>query len=201
MKTDSPCKILEGALREFPDSTLPNGVTSIELTSLDPVTGLATRCSFDHTLEREWQRCIRNGSVLSLILMDVDCFTAFTGRYGHSAGSECLSRLGSSIQEGIHRSADFVARYGDARFICLLPRTDLDGVRLVADRIRAKVADLAIPHEKSRVSSTVTMSFGTATCVPRGQARHDELVAVAAEMLDLAKMLGSNRVESRAFSV
>jgi PAS domain S-box-containing protein len=63
------------------------------LAAIDGLTGLANRRHFDERLENEWARARREGTTLSLLMIDVDHFKKFNDRYGHPAGDACLGRL------------------------------------------------------------------------------------------------------------
>jgi diguanylate cyclase (GGDEF)-like protein len=63
----------------------------------DPLTGLANRRAFEEQLEREWKRTLREGSRMSLLLLDIDHFKEFNDRYGHQAGDSCLRVVAATI--------------------------------------------------------------------------------------------------------
>ena len=164
------------------------------LATLDPITGIPNRRSFETSLEMEWRRAFRDLKPLSLILIDIDFFKAFNDTYGHQAGDDCLRRIAACLKATVNRSSDVVARYGGEEMAVLLPNTDADGAATVAERLRLAVAGLAIEHRTSSVSSTVTVSLGVATEIPaRDRAPHD-VVAEADAALYEAKREGRDRV-------
>ncbi len=139
----------------------------------DGLTGLANRRWFDERLEQVWRYAARHRSAVALVLLDIDCFKSFNDFYGHLAGDECLRRVGQALGGAVHRPADLAARFGGEEFVLILPDTDIDGAFHVAERVRHAVRDLAIPHERSEVSSVVTVSLGLAALVPPpGDAQH-----------------------------
>lgn len=160
----------------------------------DGLTGLPNRRDFDETLEREWKRGQRLESPLSLILMDVDHFKEFNDHYGHLKGDDCLRQVAAALAEQ-GRATDFVGRYGGEEFVGLLPHTDADGAKEVAEKFRRCVAGLAIPHQASPILNRVTISLGLATVVPTDDQPSSLLVQMADENLYRAKSLGRNRVE------
>ena len=78
---------------------------------IDGLTGIANRRRFDEALEREWRRCHRGGSPLSLILVDVDFFKNYNDHYGHLAGDECLKKVAVAMADQSRRGSDLVARF------------------------------------------------------------------------------------------
>jgi diguanylate cyclase (GGDEF)-like protein len=161
---------------------------------IDGVTGIANRRRFDEFLTLEWRRNLRNHTPLSIVVMDLDHFMAYSGHYGATAGDECLKRIALAFQDATQRPGDLVASYGKDGFACILPETDTLGAVSVAERMRAELATLAIPHAKSTTASILTMSVGTATRVPTGDVEPEDLIALAERSLGEAKRAGRNRV-------
>jgi len=165
----------------------------------DGLTGLANRLRFDQILELEWTRLKRSDDPLSVILLDVDHFKLFNDTYGHVAGDACLKQIAQVLKEACRSSTDFVARYGGEEFIVLLPETSVDGALAVAEKIRACIAHLAIPHETSQTAQHITASLGAATVRCTDTSTSADAVAFADEQLYRAKALGRNRVAHLAW--
>lgn len=159
----------------------------------DSLTGLYNRRFFDQVLHCELSSAIRSGREVSILVCDIDKFKAYNDRHGHQQGGKCLQRIGVCLERNLGRNIDWVARYGEAEFVVVLPDTDLAGARHVGERLRKAVMDLSIIHEDSEVSSVVTLSIGAAssaeTADPKG------LFECADKKLYRAKKNGSNRVE------
>jgi len=165
------------------------------LSATDGLTGLANRRSFDDSLDREWTRGMRSGLPLSLAMIDVDFFKSFNDCYGHPVGDDCLRQVAQALIAAVPRhGGDLVARYGGEEFVVLLVDTDRKGAGAVSERLRSNVLDLAIPHEKSSVAGTVTVSVGAASVVPDGAQVPTSLVTAADGLLYRAKESGRNRV-------
>jgi diguanylate cyclase (GGDEF)-like protein/PAS domain S-box-containing protein len=162
----------------------------------DVLTGLPNRRAFDEALEREWLRCARDGSPISLLLLDVDRFKAFNDRYGHPEGDGCLRAVAGSVAGTIRRPGDLAARYGGEEFVIVLPGTDEAGAARVAERVRAAVEALALPHlGNATCGSVVTASLGCSTMRPaQADGGAASLVTAADARLYEAKRLGRNRV-------
>lgn len=160
----------------------------------DGLTGIANRRYLDLYLEREWQRAIRERFSFAVIMIDIDHFKLFNDNYGHLAGDECLKKVAAALPAIARRPADFVARYGGEEFAVILPETDASGAMMVAEKIRAAVEALQIPHARSPIHSYVTVSAGVAACIPAGQTAAQSLLDLADQALYGAKQAGRNRV-------
>jgi len=127
---------------------------------------------------------------------DIDNFKVYNDTYGHGGGDECLRKVAKVIDETLKRPSDFCARYGGEEFIIVLPYTEREGALFIAEEIRANVANLRIPHEKSLPSGLVTISLGVATSDINVSISHEELTNHADAALYVAKNKGRNRVEA-----
>jgi len=136
------------------------------LAANDALTGLANRRAFDERFKSEWQRAEREQTDLAVLLLDVDYFKPYNDFYGHQQGDACLKQVAQALSESVRRGGDFVARYGGEEFVILLPKTDVPSALSYAEKIRAQVAALKIPHEHSKVVPYVTVSIGVASIIP-----------------------------------
>ena len=166
------------------------------LAASDGLTGLANRRSFDETLALEWSRGIRTKRPLYLLFADVDHFKLFNDLHGHQTGDECLRTVASLVKANALRPADLAARYGGEEFAIIMPETNLEGVRKVADRLRLALAKLKLVHGASEVESCVTISIGVATQIPLKEVGPEWLLKRADQALYAAKNSGRNRVVS-----
>jgi diguanylate cyclase (GGDEF)-like protein len=179
------------------------------MTKSDPLTGIANRRFLDEQLQLEWRRSMRNQSLLSVLMIDIDFFKAFNDHYGHIEGDACLRKVAETIQSTVNRAGELAARYGGEEFAALLPHTSPECASEVAEKICATIRELAIPHVKSPVSDRVTVSIGVAggtPCFPpephQPIREHavgdpnsiDELFRWADDALYKAKQSGRNRV-------
>lgn len=164
------------------------------LTLLDGLTGIANRRRFDEQLHQEWLRCGRRSKPLSVILGDVDFFKCYNDGYGHIQGDECLRQVAKAIAKSLHRPGDLAARYGGEEFVCILPETDLEGARAVAETIQEAVSALGLPHEFSEVADHVTISLGIATAWPGETSSAEDLTRHADQNMYEAKRQGRNRI-------
>lgn len=170
-------------------------LTKLALT--DELTNIGNRRAFDEELDREWKRTLRQGSQISLVLLDIDHFKNFNDLYGHQAGDDCLRALAMAVKNAT-RSSDFVARYGGEEIAVVLPATESIAASEIAERIRAQIEGLRITHEgNSEGGNLVTASVGVATALARcgGTMRMPESLLLAADnALYRAKHEGRNRI-------
>jgi diguanylate cyclase (GGDEF)-like protein/PAS domain S-box-containing protein len=125
----------------------------------DPLTGLNNRRYFFEAARRELERARRYQSSLSLIMLDIDHFKRVNDTYGHLAGDRVLVAVAARCKEKL-REVDISARYGGEEFVFLLPETDVEGARQVADRLRAVVNDTPIDAGDKKV--VISISLGVA---------------------------------------
>jgi diguanylate cyclase (GGDEF)-like protein len=162
--------------------------TLARLVLTDGLCGILNRRGFDQAIEREWRRAVRAGTVLSLLLADIDHFKAYNDTFGHPAGDACLRQVAALIGGELKRPGDAVARYGGEEFACILPMTEPAGAHFIADRLRTAVAAMPIG------ASHITVSIGLASLVPDQSSAIADLVALADKALYTAKRDGRNRV-------
>ncbi|WP_051188786.1 diguanylate cyclase domain-containing protein [[Leptolyngbya] sp. PCC 7376] len=160
---------------------------------LDGLTQIANRRKFDEVLEREWLRCQRDQTPLSLLIFDIDHFKIYNDTYGHVQGDECLIRIAQVLKKQIGRTTDLAARYGGEEFIILLSNTDLDGACYISKRTLKAIRELKIPHQNSPVIPFVTSSCGVATCIPNKHLDMAYLIDRADKALYQAKSQGRNQ--------
>jgi diguanylate cyclase (GGDEF)-like protein len=171
------------------------------LSASDELTGIANHRAFVRSLELEWQRGVRSGNSISLIIGNVDFFKEYNDTYGRQSGEACLRAVAAALAATSRRPTDLVARFGGEEFAMLLPETPLFGAIAVAERRVAAIRTLAIPHASSDVAPHVTMSFGVAACVASDALTPDRLVEAAHAALYEAKSNGRDRVASHPLAI
>lgn len=128
----------------------------------DPLTGLGNRRHFANVSEQILAEARQQHSEFAILLLDVDFFKRFNDHYGHLQGDNGLIAVADCLREAVRQPADVVARYGGEEFVILLPGADELAGGNVARRIANALAERAIPHAVSDVSSCVTVSQGIA---------------------------------------
>lgn len=154
----------------------------------DAVTGLYNRRYFEMRLRDEVAGALRYGHVFSVALFDIDDFKEYNDRFGHRAGDQLLSRLGTIMRNEV-RNPDVVVRFGGDEFAFILPHTPVEGALRVFERIGRRLA--------SELGSTATLSGGVAQFPIHGQSAM-ELLEAADKALYKAKAAGKATVEVAA---
>ena len=166
-----------------------------ESATTDNLTGLLRRETVLAHLERELQRAVRYDRPLTVGMADLDHFKEINDRHGHLVGDSMLKRVAQAITSGL-RSADLVGRYGGEEFLFVLPESDGEGARVVAEKIRRAVADITLRTD-ARTELTVTISIGMASLAELPADRDapaQDLVALADRRLLGAKAAGRNQI-------
>lgn len=163
----------------------------------DSLTGLHNRRSFNRQLERVWRQAQRESRPLALLLCDVDHFKAYNDLYGHQRGDVALQRVAGVLEDAARRPLDMAVRLGGEEFAVLLYGTPEEEARQHAERIRAAVQALAVPHEGSSTGAVLTLSIGLACLAPEADSPIAHLYALyehADRALYQAKAFGRNQV-------
>lgn len=160
----------------------------------DPLTGLYNRRYLDEFFAREMAVAQREGTPISLAMIDLDHFKQLNDQYGHLEGDDVLKGVARHLLESL-RSSDAVFRIGGEEFLLILPRAD---AREAQARLETICRDLAVHPLPTRGGARyVTLSAGLALWPEQGQAL-DELLQAADTALYQAKHAGRNRVCSLA---
>ncbi len=157
---------------------------------VDGLTGLANRRVCTAALEKELARAKRFDEPLALVLADLDDFKRVNDRFGHPTGDEVLKAFAKTLRESV-REIDLAGRWGGEEFALLLPGTDLEGGRELAERVRRALEDLELTTPDGQ-AVRVTASFGVAAFPQAGP--QDALVAASDGALYQAKRSGKNQV-------
>jgi diguanylate cyclase (GGDEF)-like protein len=158
----------------------------------DGLTGLGTHIYFKEQLWQRFHEARRHSAPLSVMLIDVDHFKRINDTHGHPVGDEVLRLVSRTVKDAA-RGGDVVARYGGEELVVAMPRTDLAGATILAERLREAVEALEPLDGRGRPIPTVTVSVGVAELTPKDAAPED-LIARTDEALYAAKHDGRNRV-------
>jgi len=160
---------------------------------IDPLTMIANRRGFEHRLDVEWARAMREKTPISLLMMDLDTFKNYNDTHGHQQGDEALKSFARTASGALMRSIDFAARWGGEEFVILLPGSDACGAAGVAERIR-KETEASIIFTDVGEETKITVSIGVNSTVPCADSCVEEFIKKADQALYKAKQQGRNRV-------
>jgi diguanylate cyclase (GGDEF)-like protein len=171
-----------------------NQLRTIEhLSMMDQLTGIPNRRNFDNRLLVEWGRAKREGVHISLLMVDVDHFKNYNDSFGHQQGDQALCAVARVLAQTLHRTSDFISRWGGEEFAALLPNTDSNGSLTIAERIRESVAAAEISCDNGYMTN-LTVSIGVYTQTPKMPCSIDEFISRADKALYKAKNTGRNKV-------
>ena len=165
----------------------------------DALTALANRRGFDESLHDIWQQSIRSKQSIGLLIIDVDNFKNYNDYYGHPQGDIALKKMGELLLKVASRSTDLCARIGGEEFAVLMPATELEGSKQVAEAIQAELAKARIPHRNSD-RGFLTVSMGLNVITPGRSSSIDLFMMETDQALYTAKESGRNAI-SQAISV
>jgi diguanylate cyclase (GGDEF)-like protein len=165
-----------------------------EMSYHDPLTGLPNRRYFDRVYEEEWDKAIKNNTMISILYLDIDHFKAYNDAYGHEQGDITLQRVASCLKTTLSSFNGIAARIGGEEFIALLTNHNQSQTNYIAEQCRCAVQNLEISHRDSISSPFVTISIGAATILPTSTDNKRKLIRIADEALYHAKEEGRNKV-------
>ncbi|AUD79472.1 GGDEF domain-containing protein [Kangiella profundi] len=162
-----------------------------QLAATDSLTGIANRREFMNRAEEEISRANRNGTDLSMMVIDFDQFKNVNDEYGHQAGDKVLKEF-VRLSKEIMRPSDLLGRIGGEEFALLLPETELSSSIKVAERLREYIEDSPVTYNNQTIN--LTISIGLAQYQPKVDTVKKWLHR-ADQLLYQAKDKGRNRVE------
>jgi len=165
------------------------------LAGIDGLTGIANRRAYEERIESTYRTALRAGRPFAVIMFDVDWFKPYNDAFGHLAGDDALRAVAGAARASLGRSSDALARYGGEEFAVVLGETTEAGACVVAERIRAAVADLRLPHAPITGAAFLSVSVGCAAYDPASSESPTEVRRRADRALYAAKDAGRNRVE------
>ena len=169
-----------------------------ELTSTDELTGLLNMRAAYRKGEKEIVQGLRLKRPVSLLWVDLDCFSDLNRNCSFTFGNFVLQEVGLLLRQCL-RSIDFVARIGGDEFLVFLSETDLANAEAVAERIRNLIQFKQFKND--RFMAKLTTSIGVAGIDPEHKnQKMDDLLRMAAEALKSAKANGDNQIEIYSFT-
>lgn len=161
------------------------------LATEDPLTRLLNRRGLEDALQVSLAHASREALPTAAIMIDIDHFKKVNDSFGHDTGDNVIRMVGALVDR-MSRGSDVVARTGGEEFVVVLPNTDLDSARILAERIRLAISEHPLLVDQQKIP--ITASLGVA-CT-KGNVLLEDLVQDADRAMYLAKRGGRNRVAS-----
>lgn len=158
--------------------------------SYDALTGALNRGNIEATVETAFATAVHARQPLAVLFIDLDHFKKVNDLHGHSAGDECLARVTQRI-EHLLKPGQAIGRYGGEEFLVVLPGSDANEAREVAERIRVSVRERPITADS--LSIPLTVSIGGASRQP-GELSWKHMLERADQAVYTAKRNGRDRV-------
>jgi diguanylate cyclase (GGDEF)-like protein/PAS domain S-box-containing protein len=164
----------------------------LQLATTDPLTGASNRRHFIEQATKELKRSCRYGSLMAVIMLDIDHFKRINDTYGHNIGDEALKRLVDCCHQEL-RTADIFGRFGGEEFAAVLVGTDEKTTLTTCKRLIEQIAKLQIRTPQKTVNMTVSIGF---TMRSANDISIDSLLKRADDALYKAKNSGRNQIVS-----
>jgi len=161
-----------------------NMISYIKSSLLDELTKLPNRRFFNIKIEDEWNRAVRGKYSLSFLIMDLDKFKNYNDTHGHLEGDRLLRDVARIFSHCVNRTSDFAARFGGEEFCIILPNTEIEGTKKIAENIRISVER----------TGKATISIGLVCKIPHLEDSMREFIDQADQKLYEAKNTGRNKV-------
>jgi len=179
---------LEALVERRTESLRATNLALTELASHDGLTGLLNHNAVLDYLQRMKHLALRHQNNLAVIMLDIDYFKKINDQFGHQVGDRVLVSIASILKKNL-RNSDGAGRYGGEEFILILPETNLDSAKILADRIRIQIMAMKLTKLAGR---QVTASFGIS--ILNHDNPEEDLVSQADSALYKAKDNGRNQV-------
>jgi len=190
------------AAQNFGTNDLPKQIEQLQkqikklqqVSHKDQLTQVANRGYFEIYLEQVWQKLAVQMNPVSLILCEIDFFKVYNDRQGQEVVDNCLRQIAWAIRNCTRDKDDLVARYDWAEFAVILPGREDNSAFKIAEEIRSKVKQLAIPYNLPQMggfpSSVITVSLGVASTIPAPENYPETLIRAANDALYEARRNG-----------
>jgi len=159
-----------------------------ELSTIDSVTGCATRADGLERLRAELKRAHRASQQVAVLMLDLDYFKSINDRYGHQCGDSVLAAIGRTIRQTL-RVSDVRCRWGGEEFLVVLPESGLEQAMRVAVTLARRIAGTVTEYDSARIQLTTSVGITIAT---QGEEDTDTVLARADDALYRAKTDGRN---------
>lgn len=179
-------RLLENYQRELEESNYQLK----ESLGFDLITGLGNEFLLEESLEREWERAIREKKWLSVIRWDLDLFPACENIYSQSARDECLRRVAANVM--LLLKGEIAIHTGEGRFTIIIPNSNTINATLKAEKISEVIQKLQITNSQTQIKNNLSLNLGIASIKPQDYEGAEQLLMAAEEALEKAKKIGKN---------
>lgn len=162
-----------------------------KMSYIDGLTGLYNRFMLEEVLANNILHAPEASTASSIFMIDIDWFKQYNDLYGHIQGDECLKIISNTIRTLLNRPKDVVIRYGGEEILCILPKTDLDDAKKLAETLLSSLSVLKITHDSSPFKF-VTVSIGIHTVSPVNKFSTKRCLNLVDDALYSAKNSGRN---------
>ena len=162
------------------------------LALVDPLTRLWNRRGIFELLNRRWREASRDGSVIVVVMADIDYFKKINDKYGHAGGDIVLQSVSRRLLAAL-REEDAIGRIGGEEFLLILTGCQAAELKRIVERIRIAVAKSPVIIPEAEIN--VTLSFGASAIIPEPSMSMETFISFADKALYAAKQQGRNRVE------
>jgi len=166
------------------------------LATTDELTQAFNRKHFNKLFDKELERSRRYEKEFCCLALDIDNFKIINNKYGHQTGDEILQDISDLMKDNL-RLTDIHARYGDNRFMCLLPETNMEQSVNFSKRLRRLLEGKKVLHRDTNEAVNTTISIGIAACNPvkDKDVGSNDIINQAETALENAKKSGGNRIQ------
>jgi diguanylate cyclase (GGDEF)-like protein len=164
---------------------------------MDFLTGALTRRALEKALTQEWLRAQRSTAPLALLLADIEGFTAYNAELGEENGDACLKSVAGALRASAHRPIDLLGRFAGGKFALLLPETDAEGAKTVAQRAIDAVDEMQITRTAPIGRVTLCVGEGcrdSSRSSSRIAAVPNDLIEAAEQALKRGRSAGGHQV-------
>ncbi len=162
-----------------------------KLALTDSLTGLHNRRGINNFLTELITRNKRFGDAFSIIIIDIDHFKRINDSYGHLTGDLVLKEISDTLCTSL-RAFDHIARWGGEEFLLALPDTNIEGAKILAEKMREKIENLKMSFNDCQIN--VTISLGV--CGYNPEYGINKCLELADKELYKSKIGGRNMVNS-----
>lgn len=155
----------------------------------DPLTNLLNRRALDEEMPRIIGEARRNGLPLTFMFIDIDHFNEFNNKFGHLAGDQALVAVSNTIKNVFHRAVDVSCRWGGEEFVAVLPNTDPNGARYLADLLRTRIKEIRLNVNHVDLPP-ITVSIGVVSAQVTALNQNDDFIKLADKLMYEAKSAG-----------